>query len=110
MLPPRIVADETTGWPSGVGPTSGHVAAKGLTSTTVFLVIGPTFTEASESEAVRYHARHFDRNITLITAGELKSLADEWSSQENKSREEPFPLGLLAATGRFDRSRLGKLL
>ena len=76
----------------------------------VFLVIGPTFTEASESEAVRYHARHFDRNITLITAGELKSLADEWSSQENKSREEPFPLGLLAATGRFDRSRLGKLL
>ena len=75
----------------------------------VFLVIGPTFTEESESDAVRYHAQHFDRNITLITAGELKLLADEWSSQENKNREEPFPLGLLAATGRFDRSRLGKL-
>ena len=75
----------------------------------IFLVIGPSFTDDSESEAIRYHARHFDRNICLITAGELKLLADEWSSQENKDREDPFPLGLLAATGRFNRTRLGKL-
>ena len=75
----------------------------------VFLVIGPTFTEESEADAVRYHAQHFDRTTTLITAVELKLLAEEWSSQENKNREEPFPLGLLAATGRFDRSGLGKL-
>jgi len=75
----------------------------------VFLVIGPTFTEESEADAVRYHAQHFDRTTTLITSVELKLLADKWSSQENKNREEPFPLGLLAVTGRFDRSRLGKL-
>lgn len=75
----------------------------------VFLVIGPCFTDDSEAEAIRYHARHFDRNIALITADELKSLADEWASETNKNREEPFPLGLLAASGRFDRSRLGKL-
>jgi len=75
----------------------------------VFLVIAPAFTDDSESEAIRYHARHFDRNITLITASELKSLAEEWSSESNKTRDEPFPLGLLAAAGRFDRSRLGRL-
>ena len=75
----------------------------------VFLVIGPSFTEESGFEAVRYHAQHFDRNITLITASELKLLAEEWSAPENKSREEPFPLGMLAATGRFERSRLGEL-
>ena len=29
--------------------------------------------------------------------------------QEYKNREDSFPLGLLAATGRFERERLGKL-
>ncbi len=75
----------------------------------VFLVIAPGFTEESEEEAIRYHAQHFDRNITLITASELKNLAEEWISENNRSREEPFSLGLLASTGRFSRKRLGKL-
>ncbi len=75
----------------------------------IFLVIAPGFTEESEEEAIRYHAQHFDRNITLITAGELKNLAEEWVSENNRSREEPFSLGLLASTGRFSRKRLGKL-
>ena len=75
----------------------------------IFIVIGPDFTEESDAEAVRYHAQHFDRNIAMITANELKDLAEEWSSDDNRNREEPFPLGLLTATGRFDRSRLGKL-
>ena len=75
----------------------------------IFLVIGPSFSPESEAESIRYHARHFDRNIALITANELKDLADEWSSTSNTNRDEPFPLGLLAATGRFQRSRLGKL-
>ena len=75
----------------------------------IFLVIGPSFTPDSDSEAVRYHAQHFDRNISLITAHELKSLAEEWFSEENKRREEPFPLGMLAGTGRFDRERIGKI-
>ena len=76
----------------------------------IFLVIGPSFTPESESEAIRYHAEHFDRNIGLITAQELRLLADEWSSEDNKRREEPFPLGMLAGTGRFHRERLGKIV
>ena len=75
----------------------------------VFLLIGPGFTEESEGEAIRYHARHFERNMVLVTAKELKNLAEEWSSEKNRNREESFPLGLLAATGRFERSKLGKL-
>ena len=76
----------------------------------IFLVIGPSFTGDSEAEAIRYHARHFDRNIALITAAELKRLAEEWSSERNKNREAPFELGLLAATGRFDRAHLGTVI
>lgn len=75
----------------------------------IFLVIAPAFTEDSEVEATKYHAEHFDRNIVLITAQELKDLAEEWSSAQNKNRESPFPLGLLSASGRFARARLGKL-
>jgi hypothetical protein len=75
----------------------------------IFLVIGPDFTHESEIEAIRYHSKYFDRNIKLITAEELKALAGEWSSHENKFREEPFPLGYLATTGRFNRKVLGKL-
>lgn len=75
----------------------------------IFLVIGPSFTEDSEFEAIRYRAKHFDRAITLITAGELRDLAEEWAHPENKRREEPFPLGLLGANGRYSRSQLGKL-
>lgn len=75
----------------------------------IFLVIAPAFSEESEVEAIRYHAEHFDRNIVLITATELKALAEEWSAPAHKNRETPFPLGLLAASGRYDRRRLGKL-
>ena len=75
----------------------------------IFLVIGPSFTPESDSEAVRYHAQHFDRNISLITAQELRSLAEEWSSDDNNRREEPFPLGMLAGTGRFNRGRIGEI-
>ena len=59
----------------------------------VFLVIAPEFTDESETLAIQYHAKHFERNIALITATELKSLAEEWSSEKNKKREEPFPIG-----------------
>ena len=75
----------------------------------VFIVIGPEFTDDSETEALRYHAKHIDRNLALITAKNLRLLAEEWSSEGNKSRDESFPLGLLSSTGRFDRRRLGRL-
>lgn len=74
-----------------------------------FMVIAPAFTADSEVEATRYHAEHLDRNFVLITAGELKALAEEWARSENKNREQPFPLGLFAASGRYDRARLGKI-
>ena len=67
----------------------------------IFLVIGPEFTAESEADAVRYHAQHFDRNFALITAVEIKQLAEEWSSEKNRKRDDPFQLGLLAATGRY---------
>ena len=75
----------------------------------IFLVIGPDFSENSEVAAIRHHSEHFDRNIVAITAGEIKMLAEEWASIDNKNRDEPFPLGLLAAPGRFVRARIGKL-
>jgi len=75
----------------------------------IFMVIAPAFTEDSEVEATRYHAEHLDRNFVLITAKELKALAEEWARPDNKNREQPFPLGLLAASGRYDRKRLGKI-
>jgi hypothetical protein len=76
----------------------------------IFLVIAPSFTDDSEPEAIRYHSDHFDRNIVLITATELKALAEEWSSPSHKNRETPFPLQLLSASGRYDRRKLGRLI
>ena len=75
----------------------------------IFLVIGPDFTAESEQEAVRYHSIHMDRNLVLITAKELKALAEEWASTKNKNRDKSFNLALLAVSGRYIRSRLGKL-
>lgn len=75
----------------------------------IFLVIAPAFTETSEAVAVRYASKNIGRNIVLIAAQELKELAEEWASDNNKNREDPFPLGLLARPGRFKRSALGKL-
>lgn len=72
----------------------------------IFFVIAPNFTEDSELSAVQYTSEHLDRNIVLITAGELKNLAEKWSSEENKRRDEPFPLGLFARSGRFNTKLL----
>ena len=75
----------------------------------IFLVIAPGFTKSSEALAVRYAAENIGRNIVLITAGELKALAEEWSGEANKGRDDPFPLGMLARAGRFNREALGGL-
>ena len=76
----------------------------------IFLVIAPGFTEESEMLAIQYAAEHIGRNIVLMTAKELKELSEEWASDKNKKREEPFPLGFLAKPGRFNRQVLGKLI
>jgi len=75
----------------------------------IFLVVAPAFTEDSEIVAIQYSAEHLNRSIVLISAKELKSLAEEWSSEKNKRRDEPFPLGFFKKPGRFDRRLLGKL-
>jgi hypothetical protein len=73
----------------------------------IFLVIAPAFTEESELLALQYTSEHLNRNIVLISAEELKCLAEEWSCLENKRHDEPFPLGLLARAGRFNIKLIG---
>ena len=76
----------------------------------IFFVIAPGFTDESELAAFQYTSEHLARNIVLITAQELKNLAEKWNSKENKRRDEPFPLGLFARTGRFNATILQKYL
>jgi hypothetical protein len=76
----------------------------------VFMVIAPNFTPESEICAIKYSSEHINRNILLITASELAELAEMWSSEKNKRREEPFPLGLFVNSGRFKRGIIGQLI
>lgn len=63
-----------------------------------FLVVGPSFTEDSAAEAMRVFVET-RTPIALITASELKMLADEWEALDKGS----FNLGYLIAPGRFNR-------
>ncbi len=63
-----------------------------------FLVIGPSFTDNSVEEAMKYQLLN-DTVITLITAKELKDLALKWSKSKNK---EVFPLGYFKQPGKFN--------
>lgn len=63
-----------------------------------FLVIGPSFTDQSVEEAMKYQLLN-DTVITLITAKELKELAIKWNS---KKGEETFPLGYFKQPGKFN--------
>lgn len=67
----------------------------------VFMVIGPDFTEESAVECAKYSMKN-DTLILLITASELKELADKWSSKNNG--EESFPLGYFKQNGRFNKN------
>lgn len=65
----------------------------------VFIVIGPSFTDESAAECAKYSMQN-DTLILLITAKELKALAEEWA-QKNKA-DETFPLGYFKQNGRFN--------
>lgn len=67
----------------------------------IFMVIAPNFTPQSVSECAKY-ALNNDALILLITADELKELADDWL-KKHKTDEESFPLGYFKQNGRFDR-------
>lgn len=65
----------------------------------VFIVIGSSFTSESATECAKYSMMH-DTLILLITANELKELAEKWSSAHP---EESFPLGFFKQSGRFNK-------
>ena len=68
----------------------------------VFLVIAPAFTENSTKECVDYTLNH-DTQILLITASELKDIAEAW---HKKHPGEMFNLGYFKQNGRFDPSKI----
>ncbi|MGN0177829.1 MAG: hypothetical protein ACI4DY_00090 [Monoglobaceae bacterium] len=68
----------------------------------VFMVIGPEFTQQSVQECVDYSLNN-DTQILLITADELKQVAELWSQ---KHEGEMFNLGYFKQNGRFDISLL----
>ncbi len=68
-----------------------------------FLVIGPDFTAESSALAMQYQVQN-GTTITLVTAEELKSLAEEWRSRASGKSLDPFPLGYLLQPGRFNRA------
>jgi hypothetical protein len=73
-----------------------------------FLVIGPDFTQDSSTVAMQYRVEN-GVTLTLITAEELKSLAEEWNSRDPKTADKPFPLGYLIQPARFNRSLVAPL-
>lgn len=68
----------------------------------VFMVIAPSFTENSIKECVKYSLIN-DTQILLITADELKEVADNWHKNHP---DESFNLGFFKQNGRFDKSLL----
>lgn len=68
----------------------------------VFMVIAPEFTEKSVQVCVDY-ALNSDTQILLITAEELKTVAELWAK---KHPGETFNLGYFKQNGRFDINRL----
>lgn len=64
----------------------------------VFMVIAPEFTPHSVQECVDYSLNN-DTQILLITAQELKTVAELWSK---KHKGEIFNLGYFKQNGRFD--------
>lgn len=66
----------------------------------VFMVIAPEFTDKSVQECVDYMLNN-DTQILLITADELKEVAERWSE---KHPHEIFNLGYFRQNGRFDIS------
>lgn len=68
----------------------------------VFMVIAPSFTDNSIKECVKYSLIN-DTQILLITADELKEVAEMWHKEHP---DEIFNLGFFKQNGRFDKSLL----
>lgn len=68
----------------------------------IFLVIGPSFTENSTNVAMQYMLEN-DTIISLVTAEELKTLAEKWYKKD-PNLTDPFPLGYFKQPGRFNKT------
>lgn len=68
----------------------------------VFMVIAPAFTDNSIKECMRYSLIN-DTQILLITADELKEVAEKWKKEHP---DESFNLGFFKQNGRFDKTLL----
>lgn len=66
-----------------------------------FLVVAPEFSDDSSLTAMQYQVEK-QVTITLITATELKAVAESWSARTAGKQEDPFPLGYLIQPGRFN--------
>ncbi|MBK1855928.1 hypothetical protein JO972_13230 [Verrucomicrobiaceae bacterium 5K15] len=66
-----------------------------------FLVIGPSFTPESAVTAMSFFVEK-QTIITLVTAEELKNLADSWEKKGDQKSRGSFPLGFLIQQGRFN--------
>lgn len=73
-----------------------------------FFVVGPDFTPESSLLAMQYKVEN-GTTIVLITAEELKEIAENWSAKGTPKQEDPFPLGYLIQPGRLNKSLLGAL-
>ena len=68
----------------------------------IFIVIGPSFTDNSVKECVKYSLSN-DTQILLITADELKDVAELWHKNHPN---ESFNLGFFKQNGRFDKTKM----
>ncbi len=74
-----------------------------------FFVIAPEFTDESSLLAMQYQVEN-GVSITLITADELKSVAEAWSSRDSGKLEDPFPLGYMVQPGRLNKDLIAGIL
>lgn len=70
-----------------------------------FLVIGPDFTPESAIVAMQYQVEN-GVMISMITAAELKDIAESWHAKNEGSA---FPLGYLLQSGRFNPALVAAL-
>ncbi len=73
-----------------------------------FLVIGPSFTPESSLLAMRYQVES-GTTITMIKAEDLKAVADAWGEQNEKGKQDPFPLGYMIQPGLFSKDLVAAL-
>ena len=70
----------------------------------VFMVIGPEFTDDSDTECVKY-ALNSDTAILLIKANDIKELALQWKEKHGND-EASFDLGYFKQNGRFRKENI----